>query len=164
LSSIITSTGCALGPRDQTQVGQSVRIVRSFEAPPELVWRAWTDPDLLRRWVGSDPSGSVVSVRVDARPGGSYEFVFRNGNGEEHAASGTYTAFKPHGRLAFTWTWRSEPERETLIAVALEPSGGGTLMRFEHSQLWAGSSHDYEAGWTATFGKFERALRDAQPD
>jgi uncharacterized protein YndB with AHSA1/START domain len=163
LGAIIGSTGCAPGPREEAHALQTVRIARNFEAPPELVWRAWTEPDILKRWVGSDPNGSVESVRLDARPGGSYEFVFRNANGEEHAASGTYVAFEPHRRLAFTWTWRSEPGRETMIVVALEPSAGGTLMRFEHSKLWAGSSHDYEAGWNSTFDKFERALRAPMP-
>ena len=162
LSSVIGSTGNALGAREETQPDHTVRIVRTFEAPPELVWRGWTEPDLLKRWVGSDPKGSVESVRIDPKPGGSYEFVFRNSDGAEHATSGTYVAFEPHRRLAFTWTWRSEPGRETLIQIALEPSGGGTVMRFEHSKLWAGSSHNYEAGWGATFDKFERAMREAQ--
>jgi uncharacterized protein YndB with AHSA1/START domain len=164
MSLIIGSTGWALGAQDKTPASQTVRIVRSFDAPPDLVWRGWTEPELLKRWVGSDPNGTVESVRVDPKPGGSYEFVFRNGNGEEHAASGSYSAFEPHRRLAFTWTWRSEPGRETLITVALEPSGAGTVMRFEHSNLWSGSSHNYEAGWNATFDKFERALREARAD
>ena len=70
LSSIIGTTGCALEPPEEPQANHTVRMARSFEAPPELVWRAWTDPDLLKRWVGSDPNGSVESVRVDAKASG----------------------------------------------------------------------------------------------
>lgn len=136
----------------------SVRIERSFNAPPTAVWRAWTDPKMVSRWFGSDPAGKVLSARLEVRIQGQFEVTFADSNGSEHTCSGTYLEVLPAAKLSFTWHWRSEPGIETSVQVWLEPKGAGTHMRFEHSGLNATSTHDYAAGWQRTFEKLARVL------
>ena len=136
----------------------SVRLERHFDVPPELVWQAWTDASWVRRWMGSDPKGTVLSAVLDVRPGGRFEVTFANGDGEEHTCFGIYREVAPSARLAFSWEWRSEPNVESAVTVSLAPDASGTRMAFEHADLGGASQHDYAAGWQRTFDKLERAL------
>jgi uncharacterized protein YndB with AHSA1/START domain len=141
----------------------SVQLTRDFKSPSAEVWRAWTDAAIVRRWFGSDPAGTVLNATLDVRPGGAYSITFRDSTGIEHTASGQYRVVQYPRQLSFTWTWKSEPAHETLVTILLEDHEGGTRMNFEHSQLWAGSSHGYAEGWRKTFGKMERAIAASAP-
>jgi uncharacterized protein YndB with AHSA1/START domain len=165
---VLSSTSIAFGlvlsvqAEDQmeslTGSPKSLTIEWRFDQPPEVVWRAWTDPDWMARWAGSDPKGKVLSVELDVRPQGRFEVTFANGDGTQHTFHGVYREVKLPRRLAFTWGWRSEPGVETFIIVSLVPEGQGTLMRFEHSGLGYASSHDYASGWRSTFQKMESVV------
>lgn len=145
-------------PEPPAAAANSVRIVRDFNRNCATVWRAWTDPKIVSQWFGSDPSGSVLNATLDVQPGGIYSITFRDSSGLEHTASGQYRVVRYPRELSFSWTWKSEPGHETLVTILLEKHNGGTRMTFEHSQLWAGSSHGYAEGWRSTFEKMERAL------
>lgn len=133
-------------------------LERRFDAPPAALWQAWTDPDLVRQWFGSDPAGTGSHARLDVRVGGSFEVTFANSDGTEHTCSGDYLVVEPHTHLAFTWRWRSEPGVETAIHLRFTPVAGGTLQHFEHRGLGAATSHNYAVGWQSTFDKLARAL------
>lgn len=141
-----------------SKMADSVSIDWQFAHPPEIVWRAWTDPDWISEWVGSDPSGKAESVKVDARVGGAFEFVFNDGDGTQHTARGTYSRVEPTEMLAFSWGWQSEPGIETSITVTLTPDARGTSMRFVHAGIDYASAHDYAFGWRSTFEKMEKAI------
>ncbi|GFE78084.1 activator of HSP90 ATPase [Steroidobacter agaridevorans] len=145
-------------PEPSAVATNAVRIVRDFDTNCATVWRAWTDPKIVSQWFGSDPAGSVLKATLDVQPGGIYSITFRDSSGQEHTASGQYRAVRHPRELSFTWTWKSEPDHQTLVTVLLEDREGGTRMTFEHSQLWAGSSHGYAEGWRSTFDKMARAL------
>ncbi|WP_157994231.1 SRPBCC family protein [Peristeroidobacter agariperforans] len=145
-------------PEPPTATANAVQIVRDFDTSCASVWRAWTDPKIVSQWFGSDPAGSVVNATLDVRPGGAYSITFRDSSGLEHTASGQYRVVHHPRELSFTWTWKSEPDHQTRVTILLEDHQGGTRMKFEHSQLWAGSSHGYAEGWRSTFDKMERAL------
>lgn len=136
----------------------AVQITRHFHADCASVWRAWTDPHIVRQWFGSDPAGTVLNATLDVRAGGTYSVAFRDSSGLEHTASGQYRIVRRPQELCFTWTWRSEPNHETLVTILLNEHASGTQMTFEHSQLWAGSSHGYAEGWRSTFEKMARAI------
>jgi uncharacterized protein YndB with AHSA1/START domain len=140
----------------------AVTIDWQFSATADEVWRAWTDPDLVRQWFGSDPAGKVTRATLDVRPGGEYSVTFQDSTGLEHRASGVYRAVDRPRALSFTWTWQSEPDHETQVRVVLTPRDGETAMRFEHARLWSGSSHGYEEGWRRTFAKMQRAIEAAR--
>ncbi|HEV2871806.1 MAG TPA: SRPBCC domain-containing protein, partial [Actinomycetota bacterium] len=68
---------------------QEIVITRTFDAPRELVFKAFTDPDAVRRWWGQAGSETVVD-QLEARPGGRWRYVERDGEGNEDAFHGVY--------------------------------------------------------------------------
>lgn len=145
-------------PEPPAGAANAVQIVRDFDTDCAGVWRAWTDPKIVSQWFGSDPAGTVLNATLDVQPGGIYSIAFRDSSGLEHTASGQYRVVRHPRELSFSWTWKSEPGHETLVTILLSEYESGTRMTFEHSQLWAGSSHGYAGGWRSTFDKMERAL------
>lgn len=145
-------------PEAPAEAPNVVQIIRYFDTDYASVWGAWTDPRIVSQWFGSDPAGTVLNATLDVRPAGTYSITFRDSSGVEHTASGQYRVVRHPQELSFTWTWKSEPDHETLVTILLDEHESGTRMLFEHSQLWAGSSHGYAEGWRSTFDKMERAL------
>lgn len=145
-------------PEPPAEAANAVQIVRVFDANCASVWRAWTDAKIVSHWFGSDPAGTVLNATLDVRPGGTYGITFRDSSGLEHTASGQYRVVRHPRELSFTWIWKSEPDHETLVTILLDEHESGTRMTFEHSQLWAGSSHGYAEGWRSTFEKMARVI------
>ena len=74
-----------------------------------------------------------------------------------HEVGGVYREVTPDQRLVFTWAWRSTPERESLVSVALRPDGAATLLTLTHEQFFDQAARDgHERGWTGTLDKLER--------
>jgi uncharacterized protein YndB with AHSA1/START domain len=142
-----------------TQARPVLDIERHYDAPPERVWQAWTDPQALSRWFGPGEDNSVTQADVDVRPGGRYTIAFRTPDGEEHRVSGTYEEVeKPH-ELSFTWAWQSTPERVSFVTVTLEREGTGTHMLFRHERFFDRAARDnHERGWTVTIAKLDRLI------
>jgi uncharacterized protein YndB with AHSA1/START domain len=97
----------------------SLSITRVFPAPPEQVWVAWTDPDVLKQWFGPD-AGEVIVAKTDVRVGGRFHIVFHTLDGEAHDVGGAYREVKRPHKLVFTWAWKSTPEH--FAPRAREPS------------------------------------------
>lgn len=136
----------------------SLTIKRHLNAPPEKVFRAWTDPDKLKRWFGPGEL-EIIRAETDLRAGGRYVIVGRSPDGEEHHVSGTYREVVPDQRLVFTWAWRSTPERESLVTIDIRPDGDGSMLTLTHEQFFDEPARDrHQHGWTASLDKLERAL------
>jgi len=134
----------------------SLTLKRRLNAAPEKVYAAWAQPAKLVQWFGPD-SGAVTRAETDLRVGGRFRVVFHTEDGEEHDVSGVYREVVPNERLVFTWAWRSTPERESLVTVALRPDGGGTSLTLTHEQFFDEEARDrHEFGWTGTLDKLER--------
>lgn len=109
-------------------------LTRTFDAPRDAVFRAWTDPEQLARWWGG--AGAVTSpesTTVDLRPGGEWHATIRvEADGSEHPFSGVYREIAPPERLVMTLTDAPEPdpEREHLVTVVLTDADGRTVMEF----------------------------------
>src|SRR3970282_872322 len=106
-------------------------IQRVFDAPRELVFRAYTDPEALVRWWG--PREWTTEVRsMDVRPGGRWHYVMRGPGGEEAWGIATYREVVPPERLVYTDAF-SDAEGSTVppemeITVIFEDQGGKTLL------------------------------------
>ena len=137
----------------------SITITHHFSAPANVVWQAWTDPEVVRRWWGSDPDGVVTSAALDAQTGSAFEITFRDSDGDEHTSHGVYLRVDAMRELDFTWGWRSEPNNTSRVAVVFTADETGTQMTFVHSELNGESAHDYAQGWRRTFAKLDRVLR-----
>src|SRR5215204_3129260 len=89
---------------DTTTQDKQFTITRIFDAPREIVWRAWIDPDEAAVWW--HPRGIRTpreSVRIDARVGGSYAYTMIAPDGAEYPTAGEYREVTPPESLVFTW-------------------------------------------------------------
>jgi uncharacterized protein YndB with AHSA1/START domain len=83
-----------------------VLVKRSFDAPANLVWRAYMEPDLLRRWCTGPPNWSMPVCEMDMRVGGQYRWRWRSDeNGQEFGFTGEVVEVGPHARLVYTQTF-----------------------------------------------------------
>jgi uncharacterized protein YndB with AHSA1/START domain len=141
-----------------TAVKPSLTVKRRFNAPPQKVFAAWTDPEKVKRWMGP---GEVVVLRAecDARVGGRYRWVMKTPAGEEHDVSGVYREVVPSEKLVFTWAWKSTPERESLVTLSFKEDGGGTLMTMLHEQFFDEAARDsHQGGWNGAIEKLDKYL------
>jgi uncharacterized protein YndB with AHSA1/START domain len=100
-----------------------VRITREFDAPPEKVFRAHVDPDLVVQWLG--PRGLEMSIdHYDCRTGGSYRYVHRRGD-EEYGFHGSFHEVRPNERIVQTFTFEGMPDGVALEKLVLEDLGDG---------------------------------------
>lgn len=84
-------------------------INRVFDASPELVYKAWTDPALMARWWGPQEFTSSV-CKMDVRPGGAYRIVMRSPEGKDYPTVGTYQEVVENERLIFSDTFDELPQ------------------------------------------------------
>jgi uncharacterized protein YndB with AHSA1/START domain/dihydrofolate reductase len=103
-----------------------VDVVREFDAPPALVFRAHTDPDLLPRWLG--PRGMEMEVlEHDARPGGTYRYVNRSREGE-FRFRGVFHSVVPDRLIVQTFEYEGTPDRVSLDTARFEDLDGRTRL------------------------------------
>ena len=107
---------------------REVVVTRSFDAPPRIVFEAWTRPELLQRWWAPKSIGvSFVSCEADVRTGGSYRFVFSHPSSPEPMAFfGRYIEVTPPSRLV--WTNEEGGEGGAVTTVTFEERGSTTLV------------------------------------
>jgi uncharacterized protein YndB with AHSA1/START domain len=137
----------------------SVRIQRTFQAPAEAVFEAWTSEEVMRRWWQAEVGWETSEAEVDLRVGGAVRVVMRDpAKDAEYGGGGRYTEVDPPNRLAFTWIWDWETRR-TLIELEFEERDGVTTVNFVHSGLWDEAAvRDHEGGWGRVFDSLGREL------
>jgi uncharacterized protein YndB with AHSA1/START domain len=142
--------------------GLNLRIERTFQAPAERVFQAWTSEEVMRRWFHAEHDWETTEAQVDLRLGGAVRVVMRDPHkGAEYGGGGTYTAIDPPTRLAFTWTW-DDDDRQTLIELDFLESDGATTVLLTHRNLADEESlRDHEDGWTKCLENLGRALEAA---
>ncbi|HET6764956.1 MAG TPA: SRPBCC family protein [Longimicrobiaceae bacterium] len=105
-------------------------IERTFNAPPQVVFDAWTRPELVRRWWAPRSRGvSLSACDADVRPGGAYRYVLHRDGQPDFAFSGIYTEVTPPSRLVYTQVF--EPMRdagEVVVTVTFHEHEGRTRM------------------------------------
>jgi uncharacterized protein YndB with AHSA1/START domain len=126
----------------------TLHIERTFHAPAEAVFEAWTSAEVMRRWWQAEHGWETTAAEVDLRVGGVVRVVMRDPQkDEEYGGGGHYTEIDPPTRLAFTWIW-DEDSRRTLIEIDFEEADGATTVRFTHSGLLDEEAvRSHERGW-----------------
>lgn len=137
-----------------TATERRLTITRVFDAPREVVFQAWTDPDHMARWMG--PAGfTATSVTIDAREGGRLRTCIRNeADGAEYWSQGTYREVTPPERLVFTFAWEEDGVLgdEMLVTITLDEEDGRTRMTFVQEGFTSVEDRDGHAdGWTESF-------------
>jgi uncharacterized protein YndB with AHSA1/START domain len=103
----------------------TIRISREFDAPPEKVFRAYTDKELFVRWIGPRSIDTRID-RWDATTGGSYRYAASR-EGEEIATFyGSFHEVRPNERIVQTFTWEGAPDGVSLETMTLIDLGGRT--------------------------------------
>lgn len=148
-------------------------ITRIFQAPRELVWKAWTDPEHVMRWWG--PEGyTSPACRIDLRVGGSCVFCMRSPEGQDYWSTGVYRELVEPERIVVTDSFADEHGNpvpashygmpgdwpvEMLVTVTFEEHEGGTRMTLTHEGIPAGEMGEMtSAGWNQSFDKLAAAL------
>ena len=143
----------------------TLRIERTYQAPAQAVFDAWTSEEVIRRWWQAERSWQTSEAQVDLRLGGVVRVVMRDPEKDvEHGGGGRYTEIDPPTRLAFTWLWDGDTRR-TLIEIDFEESDGETTVRFTHSGLWDEEAvRSHRRGWSNILDSLGRTLETDRPD
>jgi uncharacterized protein YndB with AHSA1/START domain len=137
-----------------------LRIERTFDAPAEAVFEAWTSEEVLRRWLHADPDWDTPIAEADPRVGGTVRVVMRDPEtGSEWGARGEYTVVEPPRRLAFTWVWDHDASNPQLIELEFSEDEGRTTVLMINSGIPTDEARDdQEGGWHRCYDNLERAL------
>ena len=105
-----------------------ILITRDFDAPKHLVYRAWTTPELVRRWWHAN-LGEMTLVEMDVRVGGHWRWVMvTSEGGMEVAFHGEYREVVPNEKLVFTEVYEGYPDAGALTTITLTEKDGRTRM------------------------------------
>ena len=147
-----------------TEARPTLRIQRIFDAPRDLVWKAWTAPETMVLWLGP-VEWPAVHVAQDLRVGGEWRACLRSPEtGQDLWQGGINREIVPPERLVFTFKWDESHEDglpvDTVVTIVLsETDDGRTRMDFTHEGLKSEQSLiGHKHGWTSTMNRFEAFL------
>ena len=128
---------------------------RTIDAPVEAVYAAWTEPEMLRRWLAPG-NATVVRAVAEVAVGGTFLVEMRGADGRRWLTRGLYREVVPLRRLVHTWRWEGS-EVETLVTVEFEPDAAGrTRLTLTHSRFAEDEARDeHERGWGGCLAKLE---------
>jgi uncharacterized protein YndB with AHSA1/START domain len=140
-----------------------ILITREFAAPRHLVFRAYTTPELIKRWWSGD-RGEVTSVDVDLRPGGSWRYVMTANAGFEVAFHGEYHEIIPGERIVATEIFEGAPDAAAVTTATFSDRDGRTTLAIlvQHSSQENRDMHvnsGMEAGLQEALNHLEQVAR-----
>jgi len=155
----------------EPQSDRELVLARIIDAPREKVFRAWTDPELLKQWFCPAP-WKVTQAEIDVRPGGSSFIVMQGPEGEEMPLPGQYLEVIPNEKLvftdAFTGGWEPSEKLFMTAVITFEDEGGKTryVARARHWSVGDLKTHEemgFHEGWSIVADQLE-AVAAALPD
>ena len=147
----------------------SLRLERTFDASPEAVFDAWTNPEVLKRWWGADPRWRTPIAEVDLRVGGGYRLSMEDpGAGTAHTVRGEYSEVRRPERLVYTWSWEQggggKAPHQSTVTVDFVREGERTTVVLEHSGLQSPESRDrHRVGWEGCLENLQGRIFLAAP-
>jgi len=139
-------------------------IERTFDAPRELVFKAWSDPQHLVHWYG--PRGfTLPSCKLDLRPGGNWRSCMLSPEGREHWVKGVFREIVEAERLVFTYGHENEDGElghETLVTVTFAEQGGKTKLTLRQAVFESVKERDsHRGGWNSSLDRLVEYLANA---
>ena len=136
-------------------------VKRLFEGPASLVFKLWTAPQHLVRWLG--PQGFATSLcEMEVRPGGAFRFCLRSPSGREHWVRGAFLEIVERERILFTCAWDhadGSPGHETLVTVTLVEQEGRTRLTLHQAVFESVTARDrHEQGWTGSLDRLAECV------
>ena len=108
---------------------REIVMTRTFDAPRELVFEAWTRPDLVKRWLYGPEEWKLAVCDIDLKVGGALRFVWRHTDGRTMGMSGVYREIAPPERLVFTELFDEDwTGGETVVTMVFTERAGKTTM------------------------------------
>jgi uncharacterized protein YndB with AHSA1/START domain len=156
--------------------GYELKITRVFDAPRELVWKAWTDPAMQMQWTG--PRGFITTeLEMPKTPGAPWRrtmegLVPATGKSVKLKQHGTVREVRPPELMVFSFAWDVPSDvglsnmdfQENTVTVRLEEQGNKTVMTFTQGPFLSASACDgHTGGWNSAFDKFAEFLLAEQP-
>lgn len=141
----------------------ALTMERTFDAPIEKVFNAWTDPAVVAKWFG--PEGVDTEIHeMNVEEGGTYSLTMKGSEGKLYPLHGVFKTIDAPRKLVMTWQWEKTEQitdwtNETLVTVELNDVDGKTVMSFTHEQLFdeeAKKMHD--EGWASSFDKLDKIV------
>lgn len=145
---------------------QEFIVTRDFDAPPALVYRAFTDPELLRQWLGPRRLTMIVK-QMDVKPGGTYRFIHRDAEGNEYGFYGVFHTVEALKRLVRTFEFEGVPGHVSLETATFEGQNGKTRVTMQ-AVFQSVADRDgmiasgMETGMNESFEKLEEILKELQ--
>lgn len=154
-----------MNARNSAPAECELRIVRVFDAPRKLVFKAWTEREHILRWLA--PRGMIVThAEGDLHPGGHWRSCIRKPDGTELWVGGRYREIVPNEKLVFTHAWDGSdgnPGHETVVTVRFEDLGGKTRMYFHQALFDTVANRDgHHHGWGECFDILAEHLAKVQ--
>lgn len=131
-----------------------VRFERRYDASPEELWSALTEPDRLRRWLAD-------VAELDLRVGGRFLLRWQESDGTQET-DGTILALDPGRLIELNRTYPGEPD--SVARFELRPDGDGTILVLDHRGLPPGAIAGYGAGWHSHLDSLAAHLSGGQAD
>jgi len=138
--------------QQKSKLVPEIILEREVPYPPEQVFKAWTDQEALRQWMGP---GKVCApnATMDARVGGAYVFPMQRPDGTITTVRGVLTELVPNRKLRFTWAWDEEDgtagDAATEVTLEFRPIAIGTRLVLRHTGLTDRDSRDkHDHGWS----------------
>jgi uncharacterized protein YndB with AHSA1/START domain len=140
----------------------ALSITRIFDAPRERVFKAWTDPAEVCRWMGPG-NWSCTLKSSDLRAGGGYTIEMKHADGDEMAVTGIFREVVAPEKLVYSWAWRGEdgkPGPESLVTVTFRAVGRKTELTVRHEGFDGKESRDaHMGGWNGALDKLVEFLQ-----
>ena len=146
----------------RTEGERHVVATRRFSAPPEYVFRAHTEPELLRQWMLGPDGWTMIDCVSDARPGGRIRFEWSNGQGAGFSLTGEYIEVSPFRRIVHVERMHlPDTTPDNHVETTFEADGDGTLLRLRmtlpdaqsrDAMLATGMEHGMEASYARLEG------------
>lgn len=141
----------------------TLQIERTIAAPREALFKAWLDPEMLKRFMlPGGPDMSVPRASTDPREGGRFEIIMLAG-GQELPHCGTYREITPHERIVFTWESHHSTEKDSEVTLDFMPEGDGTRVTLTHVRFPSEESRDnHQKGWGGILAALDGVMEAAE--
>jgi len=146
----------AAQPNAAAQSDERVLVItRMFDAPRELVFKAWTEPEHMVRWFG--PRGFTSTIlHSDLREGGSYRIHMRGPEGDDHWTQGIFHEVAPPARLVMAGSWADAEGKpttpQTVLTLTFEEQQGKTRLTLHQTGFESVTARDaHRGGWSSSF-------------